>query len=182
MNQLMIIATDLAAVAVLTFGVYFPRHHRRDLVIAFLGVNVGVLAVSMVLSSSTVGLGLGLGLFGVPSIIRLRSDETAASSTCRSSSSTWSTTPPWPRSATWPATRRFRRRAYVHEVLANALIHPARLRFVPVLMSSNRLDWRSTSAGGRPDSRLGGINPKTLGISPYGSTSPVSAPTASGVS
>jgi hypothetical protein len=62
---------------VLTFGVYFPRHHRRDLVVAFLGVNVGVLATSMVLGSSSVGAGLGLGLFGVLSIIRLRSDEIA---------------------------------------------------------------------------------------------------------
>lgn len=77
MNQLMIVGADLVAIAILTFGVYFPRHHRRDLVVAFIGVNVGVLAVSMVLSSSTVGIGLGLGLFGVLSIIRLRSDEIA---------------------------------------------------------------------------------------------------------
>lgn len=77
MNQLITIAADVAAIAVLTFGVYFPRHHRRDLVVAFLGVNIGVLAVSMVLGSSTVGAGLGLGLFGVLSIIRLRSDEIA---------------------------------------------------------------------------------------------------------
>ena len=77
MSSLLIIAADLAAIAILTFGVYFPRHHRRDLVVAFLGVNVGVLAVSMVLGSSTVGVGLGLGLFGVLSIIRLRSDEIA---------------------------------------------------------------------------------------------------------
>jgi Ca2+/Na+ antiporter len=59
----------------LAFGLYFPRHHRRDLVAAFLGVNIGVLAVSIVLGSSTIGAGLGLGLFGVLSIIRLRSDE-----------------------------------------------------------------------------------------------------------
>ena len=77
MNQLIIIVADLAAICLLTFGVYFPRHHRRDLVAAFTGVNVGVLAVSMVLGSSTVGIGLGLGLFGVLSIIRLRSDEIA---------------------------------------------------------------------------------------------------------
>lgn len=77
MNELLIAAADLAAIAVLTLGVYFPRHHRRDLVVAFFGVNVGVLAVSMVLGSSTVGIGLGLGLFGVLSIIRLRSDEIA---------------------------------------------------------------------------------------------------------
>ncbi len=73
----MIIGVDLVAIAVLTFGVYFPRHHRRDLVVAFLGVNLGVLATSIVLGSSSVGAGLGLGLFGVLSIIRLRSNEIA---------------------------------------------------------------------------------------------------------
>ncbi|GAB3854551.1 DUF4956 domain-containing protein [Dactylosporangium cerinum] len=77
MDELMIIGVDLVAIAVLTFGVYFPRHHRRDLVVAFLGVNLGVLATSMVLGSSSVGAGLGLGLFGVLSIIRLRSNEIA---------------------------------------------------------------------------------------------------------
>lgn len=68
-------AADLIAVAVLTFALYFPRHRRRDLVAAFLGVNVGVLAVAGALANSTVGAGLGLGLFGVLSIIRLRSSE-----------------------------------------------------------------------------------------------------------
>lgn len=77
MTDLTIIAADLAGICLLTFAVYFPRHHRRDLVAAFLGVNIGVLAVSMVLGSSTVGAGLGLGLFGVLSIIRLRSSEIA---------------------------------------------------------------------------------------------------------
>ena len=77
MNSLIMIGIDLIAIAILTFAVYFPRHHRKDLVAAFLGVNVGVLAVSMVLASSTVGAGLGLGLFGVLSIIRLRSSEIA---------------------------------------------------------------------------------------------------------
>jgi hypothetical protein len=71
------IAVDLIAVSVMTFGLYFPRHRRRDLVVAFLGINVGVLAVSIVLGSSTIGAGLGLGLFGVLSIIRLRSSEIA---------------------------------------------------------------------------------------------------------
>jgi hypothetical protein len=77
MSQLAIIALDLLAIGILTFGLYFPRHHRRDLVVAFLGMNVGVLAVSMLLASSTIGAGVGLGLFGVLSIIRLRSDEIA---------------------------------------------------------------------------------------------------------
>jgi hypothetical protein len=74
-TTLLAVAADLVAIIVLTFGVYFPRHRRRDLVTAFLGVNIGVLAVATVLGSSSVGAGLGLGLFGVLSIIRLRSDE-----------------------------------------------------------------------------------------------------------
>ncbi|HWS31889.1 MAG TPA: DUF4956 domain-containing protein [Actinoplanes sp.] len=75
MPRLALFALDLVAVSVLVFGLYFPRHRRRDLVVAYLGVNVGVLAVAGSLSSSTVGAGLGLGLFGVLSIIRLRSTE-----------------------------------------------------------------------------------------------------------
>ncbi|SDS20521.1 protein of unknown function [Actinoplanes derwentensis] len=75
MTMLLAVAADLVAILVLTFGVYFPRHRRRDLVTAFLGVNIGVLAVSIVLGNTAVGAGLGLGLFGVLSIIRLRSDE-----------------------------------------------------------------------------------------------------------
>lgn len=75
MSTVLLFGADLLAVAVLTFALYFPRHRRRDLVAAFLGVNVGVLAVAGALSSSTVGAGLGLGLFGVLSIIRLRSSE-----------------------------------------------------------------------------------------------------------
>jgi Domain of unknown function (DUF4956) len=66
---------DLVAICVLTFGLYVPRHRRRELVVAYLGVNVGVLAVCLTLASTTVGAGLGLGLFGVLSIIRLRSTE-----------------------------------------------------------------------------------------------------------
>lgn len=75
MTQLATALLDLATIAVLAFAVYYPRHRRRDLAVAFVGVNVGVLAVSMVLSDATVGAGLGLGLFGVLSIIRLRSRE-----------------------------------------------------------------------------------------------------------
>lgn len=72
---LIMMAVDLAAAAILAFGLYFRRHRRRDLVVAFLGVNVGVLSVATVLGTAEVALGLGLGLFGVLSIIRLRSSE-----------------------------------------------------------------------------------------------------------
>ena len=43
--------------------------------VSYLAVNVGVLAVATALGSGAVGVGLGLGLFGVLSIIRLRSFE-----------------------------------------------------------------------------------------------------------
>jgi len=77
MKQLMVVAADLVAVSVMALGLYFPRHHRRDLVTAFLGVNVCVVAVSLVMGAHAVGAGLGLSLFGVLSIIRLRSDAVA---------------------------------------------------------------------------------------------------------
>ena len=66
-------AADILAIGILVLGLYFPRHRRRDLVVAYVGINVGVMAVSSVLLSTAVGAGLGLGLFGVLSIIRLRS-------------------------------------------------------------------------------------------------------------
>ena len=46
-----LLAADLVAIAVLVFGLFVPRHHRRDLVVAFLVVNVAVLAVMATLSA-----------------------------------------------------------------------------------------------------------------------------------
>jgi hypothetical protein len=76
MNQFLLIAADLIAITLLVI-LFFTRHRRRDLVVAYLTVNVGVLAVSSILGTTGVGLGVGLGLFGVLSIIRLRSTEIA---------------------------------------------------------------------------------------------------------
>jgi hypothetical protein len=69
------IIIDVVAVAVLAFGLYFPRYRRRDIVVAILGLNIGVMAVAIALEQSNVTVGLGFGLFGVLSIIRLRSQE-----------------------------------------------------------------------------------------------------------
>ena len=77
MSTLMLYAADVVAATILSIVIYRPRHRRRDLVVAFLGINVGVLAVAALLAGSSVTAGLGLGLFGVLSIIRLRSDELA---------------------------------------------------------------------------------------------------------
>ncbi|MDQ8706624.1 DUF4956 domain-containing protein [Streptomyces sp. LHD-70] len=67
---------DLTAVTVLTFGVFYPRHRRRELVPAYLALNVALFAVVAALARGGTGggLALGFGLFGVLSIIRLRSD------------------------------------------------------------------------------------------------------------
>ena len=76
-TQSALVVIDVVAVIILVCGIYFPRHYRKDLVVAFSTVNIGVLAVCIVLLHANAGLGLGLGLFGVLSIIRLRSDELA---------------------------------------------------------------------------------------------------------
>lgn len=77
MSQPLIIAANVVAVSVLVFGLYFPRYHRKDMVVAIIGLNMGVMAVATALASAEVTAGLGLGLFGVLSIIRLRSSELA---------------------------------------------------------------------------------------------------------
>jgi len=69
------LASDLAAIVLLAYGVYFRRYHRRDLLLAYVALNVGVLAVTVLLTGAQAGIGLGLGLFGILSIIRLRSDQ-----------------------------------------------------------------------------------------------------------
>ena len=68
------IITDIVAIAILAYGIYFRRYYRRDLLLAYFSLNVGVFAVVLLLADSTAGVGLGLGLFGILSIIRLRSD------------------------------------------------------------------------------------------------------------
>lgn len=75
MSHEILIAANFVAIAVLVFGIYFPRHHRRDMVVAYLGINAGVLAIAAILTSVNATVGLGLGLFGILSIIRLRSVE-----------------------------------------------------------------------------------------------------------
>ncbi|MFE1770935.1 DUF4956 domain-containing protein [Streptomyces sp. NPDC059008] len=68
---------DLAAVCLLTFAIYYPRHRRRDLVPAYLALNVALFTVVVALAAvgGSGGTAVGFGLFGVLSIIRLRSDS-----------------------------------------------------------------------------------------------------------
>lgn len=74
-NFAIALAVDLIGITVLAYCIYFRRHYRKDLLLSFVALNIGVVAVTSVLTSVEVGLGLGLGLFGILSIIRLRSDQ-----------------------------------------------------------------------------------------------------------
>ena len=75
MSLSVLILIDVVAILILVFGLYWPRHRRKNMVVAYLTANIGVAAVASVLASSSINAGLGLGLFGILSIIRLRSDE-----------------------------------------------------------------------------------------------------------
>ena len=75
MTLFLMFLLDIAAIAAMTFGLYFPRHRRKDMVVAFLAVNLGLLAITSALSADGIGIGIGFGLFAVLSIIRLRSAE-----------------------------------------------------------------------------------------------------------
>lgn len=78
MRQLLAhLALDLASVSVLTFAVYYPRHRRRDLIPAYLTLNVSVFALAAALAHTggSGGIALGFGLIGVLSIVRLRSES-----------------------------------------------------------------------------------------------------------
>ena len=69
------VAADIVAITLLSYAVYYRRYFRRDLVLAYMALNVGVLSVTTLLSTTAASLGLGLGLFGILSIIRLRSNS-----------------------------------------------------------------------------------------------------------
>jgi hypothetical protein len=74
LTTILLLAFDLVAMSLLAYGIYFTRHRRRDMLIAYMALNVGIMAVTVVLANASVAAGLGLGLFGVLSIIRLRSN------------------------------------------------------------------------------------------------------------
>lgn len=65
---------DIAAITALV-TMYFLRHRRRDLVLAYTALNVGVFVVVAMLAAQRVDFAVGFGLFGILSIIRLRSSS-----------------------------------------------------------------------------------------------------------
>lgn len=76
MNTIIIMAAINLVAILLLCGMYVARHRRRDLVVSYIIINVGVFAVTVALANAdATSAGMGLGLFGVLSIIRLRSTE-----------------------------------------------------------------------------------------------------------
>ena len=67
-------ALDAAAIAVLVYGIYYPRHRRMDLVVVYALFNLGLFLALVVIAGGEVSMGVGFGLFAVLSIVRLRSE------------------------------------------------------------------------------------------------------------
>lgn len=64
---------DLLAIFVLAYALYYRRHRRADLLLAYVTLNIGIFVAMSLLSTVRVDLALGFGLFAILSIIRLRS-------------------------------------------------------------------------------------------------------------
>ena len=73
MSDGLLVLFDAIAVLIMVFCLYFPATVAKDMIVALFAINIGVLGVSFTLADAAVSAGLGLGLFGVLSIIRLRS-------------------------------------------------------------------------------------------------------------
>jgi hypothetical protein len=65
---------DLVAIAIIAFGVYYRRHRRSDLALAYVVLNVSLFSIAVLIVSETK---IGFGLFAILSIIRLRSEPIA---------------------------------------------------------------------------------------------------------
>lgn len=68
------LVVDLVGIVLLAYVVYYRRHRRRDLLLAYFALNIGLFVVVSTLANAEAGIGLGFGLFAILSIIRLRSD------------------------------------------------------------------------------------------------------------
>jgi hypothetical protein len=67
------LGVDMAAIFLLAFALYFRRHRRADLLLAYIALNIGIFVAISLLSTAKLDIALGFGLFAILSIIRLRS-------------------------------------------------------------------------------------------------------------
>jgi hypothetical protein len=66
-------SVDVLALLVLTAGLYAQRHSGRELLMVFTCFNIGLFVALTGITTGKFPVGVGFGLFGVLSIIRLRS-------------------------------------------------------------------------------------------------------------
>jgi hypothetical protein len=64
---------DVAAIFLLAYALYFRRHRRADLLLAYVSLNIGIFVAMSLLTQVRIDVALGFGLFAILSIIRLRS-------------------------------------------------------------------------------------------------------------
>ena len=67
------LAVNIAAIFLLAYVLYFRRHRRADLLLAYVALNIGIFVAISLLTTVRVDIALGFGLFAILSIIRLRS-------------------------------------------------------------------------------------------------------------
>ncbi len=68
------LGVDVLAIFLLSYVLYFRRHRRADLLLAYVALNIGIFVAMSLLSTVKVDIALGFGLFAILSIIRLRSN------------------------------------------------------------------------------------------------------------
>ena len=69
---------NLVCIIVIAFGVYYRRHRRADLALAYVALNVSLFCVAvLIVNQMKIGVAFGFGLFAILSIIRLRSEPIA---------------------------------------------------------------------------------------------------------
>jgi hypothetical protein len=64
---------DLIGVFILTVVLYYRRHRRSDLLLAYFSLNVGLFVTMALLNQVRVDITTGFGLFAILSIVQLRS-------------------------------------------------------------------------------------------------------------
>lgn len=69
------LVADVIAIAFVAFIIYFRRHSRRDLLMTYTTLNIGLFLVMTVISLQETAVGVGFGLFAILSIIRIRGEE-----------------------------------------------------------------------------------------------------------
>ena len=67
------LAVDVSVIFLMAYVLYFRRHRRADLLLAYVTLNIGIFVAMSTLNMVRVDIALGFGLFAILSIIRLRS-------------------------------------------------------------------------------------------------------------